>query len=300
VKPNNSAEPAVFTELYVHGDGIPLYLHLMNVKMLREDCAARNTPLPHAIEAPILDIETVVQSERTRSMLKPFQHVPLTATFNLCFVDLSGIVLPKTMQRYQSTIAERIERLRAAAQRDDLVAEESRCLAWERHKNRVASSEGVVSPGISPTLAAYEIPLEDLPTLELPAAASAVETATSVTASDHGPSDSSLETRQRATKKDDTLGAWGTGSAVDLLKKRAGPPEPCNPSWAGVYKPHHRDPLTLGQGNQRSDQHEEADLAVQQAMSRALREASRPELPQPPAINARKKKTAVGAPARQE
>lgn len=96
---------AAYVELYAESQGLPYFLHMINVKMLRYDAMLRHqTSLPSSIKAPVLEIQTLEQTEETRKIYKAFAHVPLHSTIQLCVLDLHHVVLPQTRKHFDSQL----------------------------------------------------------------------------------------------------------------------------------------------------------------------------------------------------
>ncbi|BFI29806.1 hypothetical protein MPTK2_3g06120 [Marchantia polymorpha subsp. ruderalis] len=73
---------------YQSADGQTLILHPLNVKCLLHHYGSYEA-LPDSLEAEIVELETVTQTEATRKRYRYLSHLPLTAVFQLCEVDLS-------------------------------------------------------------------------------------------------------------------------------------------------------------------------------------------------------------------
>ena len=158
--------------VYRSGDGQQVYLHFLNMKMLRDafptaDEKDMDIALPSVFEAVIEDIETVTQTSATRTSFKAIAHIPLHASFHMCFVDLSHVVPSHIMRKYQQQIDDRRRRIKAVQDRDEETA--VRCLkaAWEKYKG--AKDETYPrTPDISPEMLAQMPSLEEvLPSLDL-------------------------------------------------------------------------------------------------------------------------------------
>ena len=99
-------------EQYRASDGQQVYLHFLNVKMLREQskCSA-SLQLPLFLEARVEDVETVFQTVNTRACLRPVAQVPLLATFVMAFVDLVPFLAPEVAQQFTAAVEGRAHRL---------------------------------------------------------------------------------------------------------------------------------------------------------------------------------------------
>ncbi|CAM6114319.1 unnamed protein product [Calypogeia fissa] len=76
---------------YQSADGQILILHPINVKCLVHHYGSYET-LPTSLEADVVESEGVTQTELTRKRYRYLSHLPLTAVFQLCEVDLSNIL----------------------------------------------------------------------------------------------------------------------------------------------------------------------------------------------------------------
>lgn len=234
-------------DLYMDSGGQPIFLHFVCTKMILDDCRARGVDPPSTIEVTVLDIESVTQTEQSRSVLKPLAYIPLSGTIRTVFCEMksSGLVGPHTMKAFKEVIDRRLQRI-AERQREKAARNETAASmddAWEAHKARRRQSNPTwrdATPpqgGVSPTMEAYAQP-EDLPALEsLPPAAMSCHDTARTSSTEHtswsigGPSDSSLETRQRATKGrcDDITDAL---TASNLSEVHPTPPPSLVGAWA--------------------------------------------------------------------
>ena len=65
---------------------------------------------PARLEAPVVEVEKLTQSEETRRRLKFLGHIPLTAEFQLVEVDLSGIVPAEALVPFVEELTARHKR----------------------------------------------------------------------------------------------------------------------------------------------------------------------------------------------
>ncbi|XP_028761141.1 RING finger protein 10 isoform X2 [Neltuma alba] len=111
---------------YQVADGQHLILHPLNMKCLLHHYGSYDM-LPHRISGRILQLETVTQSEAMRRRYRYLSHFPLTATFQLCEIDLSEMLPSESLapfmdelkkranHRKQLTKKERREKIKAEA-----------------------------------------------------------------------------------------------------------------------------------------------------------------------------------------
>ena len=246
-----SSSPPKMIEMFRASNGQQVYLHFLNVKMLKDDSIARGgIPMPSKLQAKVLELTTVTQTEETRTTFRALAHVPLYASYQLALVDLSHVVLPATLMAFKTAIDRRLERLASIAVEGSgqAAADEQ----WERYKSdrlAVCREWGLQrTPGVSPEMAPQDPPIPDLdslPSLELPsrspptaASGSKVSNDGSNRFSDNGPSDTSVEMRQRATKRDAAAvtlqGSWGQSPGTAAAQLFVGKPSsatPTTPNW---------------------------------------------------------------------
>ncbi|CUE97851.1 zinc finger protein, putative [Bodo saltans] len=232
-----------FYDLYMDAEGQPIFLHFVCSFMILDDCRARGIEPPCSVEVDVLDIESVTQTEQIRTVLKPLAFIPLCGTVRTVFCNMkSGLVGSHTIKAFKEVLDRRMQRIaevrREQEERNDAAA--SLDDAWERHKAARRQADPMwrdTTPpfgsggggGVSPTMEAFAQP-EDLPTLEsLPPATMSYTSASASTEKTNwsvgGPSDSSLETRQRGCKGrcDDITDAL---TATNLSAAAATPPPP--------------------------------------------------------------------------
>ncbi|KAG5510846.1 hypothetical protein JKF63_07932 [Porcisia hertigi] len=191
-------DEGAYFELYADGEGQPYYLHMLTVRMLKHDAKLRHTPLPVTVTGVIEEVVTMVQTEETRHVYKVFSHIPLHGTIKLCVVNVDRLVLPETRAAFASTLQKMANDRARRRRHDDLAASED--VSWKQYLMRYSSHSGTHGGdgwGFSPDMAPsdFSIDMESLPCLQLPSTGS--------TGSDRGLPPSTLDTRQRATKRQD-------------------------------------------------------------------------------------------------
>lgn len=72
----------------------------------------------------MLEVERVTQSAELRRRLKALSHIPLTASFSLCELDLSAALPPGALLAFQPELQRRAARRQEAA---DQVRSPLRC-----------------------------------------------------------------------------------------------------------------------------------------------------------------------------
>ncbi|RNF04364.1 uncharacterized protein Tco025E_07971 [Trypanosoma conorhini] len=221
-RPNLDGEKIYY--LYGESEGQPYYMHPVSFKMLRDDAIARGTPLPGTVEAPVEEIVSFTQDEATRKHYKASAHVPLHGTIKFCLLDLADVVLPSTLRAFETTLARMREARRRREAGGDSGGEDTSWQAYLRRYRAVSTpptSESGFSP--EPTFSDYSGGSDLIPSSGI--------TAWSEPGGLSG--DSSLETRQRATKRQEApiASCWTVENSRRLF---ATPPlRPAKPTWGG-------------------------------------------------------------------
>lgn len=96
---------------YQSADGQFLILHPLNMKALLQHYGDYES-LPPSIEADIVELESVTQTEGTRKRYRYLSHLPLTAHFQLCEVDLSQMLPQEAFTPFLDEIRTRQQRRR--------------------------------------------------------------------------------------------------------------------------------------------------------------------------------------------
>lgn len=87
-------------------DGQPLILHPLSMKCLLHHYGSYDM-LPPRISGEILELETIIQSEATRKRYRYLSHFSLTTTFQLCEIQLNGILPPASLAPFMDEIKKR-------------------------------------------------------------------------------------------------------------------------------------------------------------------------------------------------
>ncbi|PSC71813.1 RING finger 10 [Micractinium conductrix] len=91
---------------YQAADGQWLFLCALNLRMLLSHYGSY-AACPHSLTAKVLEVEDVVQDEASRRRMRTLAHLPLTATFKLCEVDVSGLLPPEAVAPFEEELAAR-------------------------------------------------------------------------------------------------------------------------------------------------------------------------------------------------
>lgn len=108
--------------------------------------------MPAIITAPLLEIEKIEQTESSRKRNKALGHLPLSGSYSLCEVDLSGILPSEAIAPFEEELLQRRKRRVQQAQRD---ARESRKEAAAMRAAAAASNQAIFS---AEDLAAMPLP----------------------------------------------------------------------------------------------------------------------------------------------
>ncbi|XP_039026072.1 RING finger protein 10-like isoform X2 [Hibiscus syriacus] len=98
-------------------DGQHIILHPLNVKCLLHHYGSYDS-FPHRVSGRILELETVTQSEAVRRRYRYLSHFSLTTTFQLCEIDLSGILPPDALLPFMDEIKRREKQRKQLARKE--------------------------------------------------------------------------------------------------------------------------------------------------------------------------------------
>ncbi|XP_030512175.1 RING finger protein 10 isoform X2 [Rhodamnia argentea] len=98
-------------------DGQNLILHPLNMKCLLHHYGSYDM-LPNRISGRILQLETVTQSESTRRRYRYLSHFSLTTTFQLCEIDLTGILPSDSLLPFMDEIKKREKERKQLAKKE--------------------------------------------------------------------------------------------------------------------------------------------------------------------------------------
>lgn len=99
-------------------DGQHLILHPLNMKCLLHHYGSYNL-LPSRIGGEILQMETVTQSEAMRRRYRFLSHFSLTTTFQLCEIDLSGLLPAESLSPFIDEIKRREKQRKRVAKKEN-------------------------------------------------------------------------------------------------------------------------------------------------------------------------------------
>lgn len=140
---------------YQSSDGQWLFLCPLNLRMLLAHYSAYPA-CPPTLSARVLEVEDVAQDEASRRRMRVLAHLPLTATFQLCEVDLSGLLPPGALVPFADELAQR-EKKRAQRAK-----QEARRLKQER-----AAAAAAAAAAANTGLTAAELRAMPLPSASL-------------------------------------------------------------------------------------------------------------------------------------
>ncbi|XP_022750431.1 RING finger protein 10-like isoform X2 [Durio zibethinus] len=98
-------------------DGQNIILHPLNVKCLLHHYGSYDS-FPHRISGRILELETITQSEAMRRRYRYLSHFSLTTTFQLCEIDLSGVLPPDSLLPFMDEIKKREKQRKQLARKE--------------------------------------------------------------------------------------------------------------------------------------------------------------------------------------
>ncbi|XWS43946.1 hypothetical protein CRYUN_Cryun15aG0002000 [Craigia yunnanensis] len=98
-------------------DGQHIVLHPLNVKCLLHHYGSYDS-FPRRISGRILEMETVTQSEAVRRRYRYLSHFSLTTTFQLCEIDLSGVLPPDALLPFMDEIKKREKQRKQLARKE--------------------------------------------------------------------------------------------------------------------------------------------------------------------------------------
>ncbi|KAI3825247.1 hypothetical protein L1987_06728 [Smallanthus sonchifolius] len=104
-------------EFYQAVDGQHLILHPLNMKCLLHYYGSYDR-LPQRISGKILQLETITQSEAMRRRYRYLSHFSLTTTFQLCEIDLSGILPPSSPSPFEDELKNREKQRKRVARKE--------------------------------------------------------------------------------------------------------------------------------------------------------------------------------------
>ncbi|XVF16106.1 hypothetical protein REPUB_Repub10bG0002700 [Reevesia pubescens] len=106
-----------YYNFYQAVDGQLIILHPLNVKCLLHHYGSYDS-FPHRISGRILELETITQSEAVRRRYRYLSHFSLTTTFQLCEIDLSGVLPPDALLPFMDEIKKREKQRKQVARKD--------------------------------------------------------------------------------------------------------------------------------------------------------------------------------------
>ncbi|KAI3430854.1 hypothetical protein D9Q98_009263 [Chlorella vulgaris] len=139
-------------------DGQWLFLCPLNLRMLLARYGSY-AACPATITAKVLEVEDVTQDEASRRRMRVLAHLPLTATFKLCEIDLTGLLPAEALAPFKDELAQREKRRAQRAKQD------ARRLKQERSA-AAAAAAAAAATGLS----AAELLAMPLPSASLAAA----------------------------------------------------------------------------------------------------------------------------------
>ncbi|XP_008791034.2 RING finger protein 10 [Phoenix dactylifera] len=124
-------------------DGQHLILHPLNMKCLLHHYGNYNM-LPPRISGKILELETVTQTEAMRRRYRYLSHFSLTTTFQLCEIDLSDILPPRSLAPFMDELKKREKQRKRLARKEQ--EDRVRAEAAAQHASLITHDQGQYSP----------------------------------------------------------------------------------------------------------------------------------------------------------
>ncbi|XP_071701669.1 uncharacterized protein [Rutidosis leptorrhynchoides] len=104
-------------DFYQAADGQHLILHPFNMKCFLHHYGSYER-LPQRINGKILQLETITQSEAMRRRYRYLSHFSLTTTFQLCEIDLTGILPPTSLSPFEDELKNRDKHRKRIARKE--------------------------------------------------------------------------------------------------------------------------------------------------------------------------------------
>ncbi|KAM0006353.1 putative RING-finger protein Mag2/Rnf10 [Helianthus debilis subsp. tardiflorus] len=119
-------------DFYQAADGQHLILHPLNMRCLVHHYGSYDR-LPQRISGKILQLETITQSEAMRRRYRYLSHFSLTTTFQLCEVDLSGILPASSLSPFEDELKNREKQRKRVARKEHAEKVKAEAAAAAKH-----------------------------------------------------------------------------------------------------------------------------------------------------------------------
>eukprot|EP00736_Rhodelphis_marinus_P012178 Rmarinus@m.18748 len=107
---NSDSSPASdFLHFYQPADGQLLFLHPINVRCLTEAYGKDGSEWPQVVDGKIVEVEWVTISPEVRKRYSFLRHLPLSCTIGFVEVNLSHILSPEVLKKFQAVFEERVK-----------------------------------------------------------------------------------------------------------------------------------------------------------------------------------------------
>jgi hypothetical protein len=93
-------------DYFLASDGQLVFLHPLNIKMLYREYGMYHL-FPGTIEASVLELEEVTQTEEIRRKYRYLGHLPIGCEYLLCEIDMSSLVSVETMRAFSTELNQR-------------------------------------------------------------------------------------------------------------------------------------------------------------------------------------------------
>nr|XP_043607453.1 RING finger protein 10 [Erigeron canadensis] len=104
-------------DFYQAADGQHLILHPLNMKCLLHHYGSYDR-LPQRVSGKILQLDSITQSEAMRRRYRYLSHFSLTTTFQLCEIDLTGVLPPSSLSPFEDELKSREKQRKRVARKE--------------------------------------------------------------------------------------------------------------------------------------------------------------------------------------
>lgn len=119
-------------DFYQAADGQHVILHPLNMKCLLHHYGTYDN-LPQRISGKILQLESVTQSEAIRRRYRYLSHFSLTTTFQLCEIDLTGILPQSSLSPFEDELKNREKQRKRVARKEQEEKNKAEAAATATH-----------------------------------------------------------------------------------------------------------------------------------------------------------------------
>lgn len=194
-------------------DGQTAFLHPLCVRVLIHEYQTFER-LPSVLRGTIIDLEEVVQTEKTRKQFRHLAHLPLTCMFQLVYIDVTPLVSSRTINHFAEDLRKlkQVKDRRVKAERQkkwtqEREEREEKEREHERRRERQAEME-LMRESFTPLSLATATP---------PVASSSSISSSSIPATQEAPSESNEIEEKKEEEKDEEEEESGVSFAQALM-----------------------------------------------------------------------------------